>query len=478
MFKDFSLDFKAGEVHCICGENGAGKSTLMKILSGVYQPDNGEILFEGQPVHIQEPKDAIELGIQTIYQEHTLYPQLTVTQNLFPGREEVRKMICDEKTMLRKTHEILEYLGAEISPNAIVKTLSDGQQKLVEIARGLMQKAKVIVMDEPTSSFNRKEINHLLDIIRKLRNDGVCIVYISHHLEETFQIADRVTVIRDGCKINTWNRDELTEQLLISNMVGRDVSAFYKREPVPVGELVLDVQHMFNQRCNDISFQLHRGEILGFSGMVGAGKTEVAETLFGITPYTSGNIILHGQEVKIQSAKDAIDHRLCFVTESRQHSGLFLGHSIMRNSVVVRYQKEKGVLVSARKDKTLAESFVKKLRIVTPNVDKQVRQLSGGNQQKVVLAKWFASDGDIFIFDEPTKGIDIGAREEIYHLMTALLKEGKSIILISSDMPELIAMSNRVCVMRDHRIVKELSGADINEQTILKYSIGGQADGT
>lgn len=473
VFKDFSLDFRSGEVHCICGENGAGKSTLIKILSGAYQPNGGEIFFEGKKVSMDHPRIALELGIQTIYQEHNLYTKLPVYENLFVGHEYMKGKFVDKAAMINKTQEILDYLDTPISPNAVVGTLGDGEQKLVEIARGLVQKSKVIILDEPTSSFSRKEIEHLLNVIKQLKNDGKCIIYISHHLEEVFQIADRVTVIRDGEKINTYDIANLTEAQLINDMVGRDVSSFYNREEVPTGEVMFEVKGLAGNGLENISFHVKKGEILGFAGMVGAGKTEIAELLFGAVGRTQGELFINGNKVDIKSPKDAIDNKMCFITESRQHTGLFLEHSIMANTVFSHYRQTKGVIALPSNDAALAKKYVQKLNIVTTSIYKKVKLLSGGNQQKVVLAKWFATEGEVYIFDEPTKGIDIGAKEEIYKLMTQLIKEKKCIVLISSDMPELIALSNRICVMRDKKIVAELNKEEISEQTILKHSIGG-----
>ena len=473
VFKDFSLEFREGEIHCICGENGAGKSTLIKILSGAYQPNGGEIFYMGKKVKIENPKNALELGIQTIYQEHTLYHKLKVYENLFVGHEYMKSGFVDKAQMIRKTQEIMDYLETDISPNATVGKLGDGEQKLVEIARGLVQQSKMIIMDEPTSAFSRKEIGHLMNVLRQLKKDGKCIIYISHHLEEVFEIADRVTVIRDGERIHTYDIGSLAESMLINDMVGRDVSSFYNRESVATGDVMLEVKGMTGNGVEDISFQVKKGEILGFAGMVGAGKTEMAELLFGAVKLEKGEIRINGQRVDIKLPRNAVDNKMCFITESRQHSGLFLEHSIMANTALPNYRKRKGAWVRPSDDVKLAETYVEKLNIATTSIQKKVKLLSGGNQQKVVLAKWFATDGEIYIFDEPTKGIDIGAKEEIYKLMTQLIKEGKCIVLISSDMPELIAMSNRICVMRDGRIVAELDQEEISEQTILRYSIGG-----
>lgn len=478
VLKDVSLDFYQGEVHCICGENGAGKSTLIKILSGAYLPDSGTFYSDEQEVTIKEPKDSIALGIQTIYQEHMLFGKLPVYENLFCGQEYTKNHLVDKKAMVNKTREVLDYLNAtEISPYDIMGNLSEGNQKTVEIARALIQDAKIIIMDEPTASFSATEIQRLMEIVKQLRKDGICVIYISHHLEEIFQIGDRVTVLRDGEKISTYHIADIEMNTLINDMVGRDVSAFFEREKVHIGDVMLEAKNLSGNGVSDISFEIHEGEILGFAGMVGAGKTEVAELIFGAKKKESGEIYIRGKKVEINSPNDAIANKMCFITESRQYNGLFLAHDIKTNIALTRYSKTPGMLVKDSDDNELAESYVNKLRIVTPTIFKKVQELSGGNQQKVVLSKWFATDGEIYIFDEPTRGVDVGAREEIYKFMTDLIKQGKCILLISSDMPELISLSDRVCVMCRRKLSKTLSGNDINEQTILKYSLRGDISG-
>ncbi|MGI6005229.1 MAG: sugar ABC transporter ATP-binding protein [Christensenellales bacterium] len=473
VFHDFSLDFRKGEVHCICGENGAGKSTLIKILSGMYESDGGTIYYKGKEKKIEKPSDSLGMGIQTIYQEHMLFPSLTVYENLFCGQEYGGKVLVDKKKMIEKTREMIAYLRADFSPFDIMENLSEGNQKIVEIARALVRDAQIIIMDEPTASFTMTEIGHILSIVKQLRDSGICIIYISHRLNEVFQIADRVTVIRDGVKINTYDIGNLTEAMLINDMVGRDVSSFYAREPVPIGDIKLEVENVTGNGVFDINFHVRQGEILGFAGMIGAGKTEVAELVFGAKPKRCGTVKIDGQSVDITSPEDAIGHKICYITESRQHNGLFLDHTIKANINIIQYRQREGFVVSDKDDRALALEYIKTLRIVTPSVDKLVKELSGGNQQKVVLSKWFATLGDIFIFDEPTRGIDVGAREEIYKLMIGLVREKKSILLISSDMPELISMSDRICVMCERHIVATLEKNEITEQTILKYSIGG-----
>lgn len=474
VFRGFDFDLRKGEVHCVCGENGAGKSTLIKILSGAYVPDGGEIIIGGKKIENMTPRSAMKLGIQTIYQEHALYPLLPVFENLFAGNEEGWGPLVSKSAMVAKTKEVLEFLHSDISAYDIVGDLGSGEQKTVEIARAFIQESKIMVLDEPTASFSKKETDHLLGIIKKLASEGISIIYISHHLDEVFKIADRVTVIRDGEKINTYGIENLTEQQLIKDMVGRDISAFYKRDKAKIGEVVFEAADISGEGVVSASLKVRSGELLGIAGMVGSGRTELAELLFGVRPKVTGDIKINGNTVKINTPMDAIANHMCFITEDRQYSGLFLAHSITRNAVIASYAKTRQPFALPKEDAALAKKYVEAMNVITPSLSQKVMFLSGGNQQKVVLAKWFATKGDIFIFDEPTRGIDVGAKEEIYKIMTGLLQSGKSIIMISSDMPELIAMSDRIMVMRSGSMVAEIDRKEaISEENILNYSIGG-----
>ncbi len=473
VFDDFNFDLIKGEIHCICGENGAGKSTLIKMLSGAYVPDNGVIELYGETLVNNTPRIAMQKGIQTIYQEHNLYPLLNVVDNLFTGNELVKGIILDSQGMIDKTQEILSYLHSDLSPFDTVGDLGGGAQKTVEIARALIQESKILILDEPTASFSKNEIDLLLNILKKLSEEGISIIYISHHLDEVFVIADRVTVIRDGNKINTHPIKDLTEQILINDMVGRDVSAFYKRDEAEITDVFFEAEGVSGIGVSDASLFVRKGELLGISGMVGSGRTELAELLFGVTEMSKGQIRISGKPIRIKTPLDAIANRMCFITEDRQTTGLFLDHSLVRNTVIASYAKSKQPFILPSDDDRIAEKFIEQMNVITPSIHQKAIFLSGGNQQKVVLAKWFATVCDIFIFDEPTRGIDVGAKEEIYKIMTELLKDGKSIIMISSDMPELIAMSDRVMVMRNGRIVAGMEKKDVSEENILQYSIGG-----
>ena len=472
VFENFEFSLRKGEIHCICGENGAGKSTLIKMLSGAYAPDKGEIYFNGTQVMLT-PHSAMQIGIQTIYQEHTLFPLLSVVENLFVGKELTRGVVINRPRMVTKTREVLQHLNSNISPEDIVGSLGSGGQKTVEIAKALIQESKVIILDEPTASFSQTEIEHLLDIVKKLAQGGLSIIYISHHLEEVFKIADRVTVIRDGRKINTYTAEGLTEQVLIRDMVGRDVSLFYHREPVPAGEVLFEVRNLSGNGVNHAALSVRSGEILGIAGMVGSGRTELAELMFGVKKAATGEFLIKGQKISMRTPLSAIEHRMCFITEDRQSTGLFLKHSLDKNIPIASYARDQSLFATPAEDVRVAQKYIGDLRITTPSVFQPVMFLSGGNQQKVVLAKWFATQADIFIFDEPTRGIDVGAKEEIYKVMIELLKQGKAIIMISSDMPELISMSDRIMVMRNGSTVAEVQKSEISEESILKYSIGG-----
>jgi ABC-type sugar transport system ATPase subunit len=473
VFENFSFDLRKGEVHCICGENGAGKSTLIKILSGAHAPDEGTIYFDGDEVRNLTPHSAMEIGIQTIYQEHNSFPQMTVVENLYTGSELEKGLILDKTRMVAEAREILEQLHSEVDPLEVVGRLGSGAQKMVEIAKALLQQSKVLILDEPTASLSQTEINTLLGVVRKLAERGISVIYISHHIEEVFEIADRVTVIRDGVNVLTEDAKNLDEQRVISAMVGRDVSLFYDRKDVPVGEVAFEARGVTGNGVFDVSFDVRRGEIFGIAGMVGSGRTELAELLFGAARLEAGEFFVNGSNADLATPFHAITHNMCFITEDRQSSGLFLDHALDRNIPIANYQKTQTPLAIPSEDERVSRHFVDALSIATPSVKQKAVYLSGGNQQKVVLAKWFATNAEIFIFDEPTRGIDVGAKEEIYRLMVKILEDRKAIIMISSDMPELIAMSNRVMVLRNGRVAAQLSKDQVTEQNVLIHSIGG-----
>ena len=470
--QNISFDLKENEVHCLCGENGAGKSTLIKILSGAYQPDEGgEIYFEGRKI-VLNPHFAMKMGIQTIYQEHVVFETLSIVENIFTGSEIVNRGLLQKREMRRQTAEVLKYLKSDLSPDAKLSELSSGEQKTVEIAKGLVFKRRVIILDEPTASFSSVEIENLLDIIQTIKKTGLGIIYISHHLEEVFRIADRVTVLRDGRKVSVYDINGLTRETLIKDMVGRDPSTFYQRERVPIGEVVFEARNVTGNGARNVSFVLRKGEILGIAGMAGSGRSELMNVLFGSAPLESGEILIRGQAVKHSNPQSAIKNKMCFITEDRQNTGLFLPQTIAQNVTIANLVNTPEFLVRQADDSRTGLRFIKELNIKANDARIRVVNLSGGNQQKVVLGKWFNTNGEIFIFDEPTIGIDVGSKQEIYKVMVDLLKQGKAILMVSSDMPEIISMSDRVMVMKNGQMAAELTTKEISEENILTYSIG------
>ena len=470
--QDISFDLKEGEVHCLCGENGAGKSTLIKILSGAYQPDDGgEIVFDGRRV-VLNPRLAITMGIQTIYQEHIVFDSLNIVENIFTGSEIAQGGILNRVEMRKQTVDVLKYLASRLEPDMKMGELSSGEQKTVEIAKALVFKRRVMILDEPTASFSSSEIDNLLEIIRAVKASGLGIIYISHHLEEVFRIGDRITVLRDGRKVSMHDFDGLTKTRLIKDMVGRDPSTFYQREKVPIGEVVFEARNVAGNRVKSLSFVLRKGEILGIAGMAGSGRSELMNVLFGSARLDSGEILMNGKSVKHSSPKASIRNRMCFITEDRQNTGLFLPQTIAQNVAVANLVNVREFVVRPQDIVRTGDGYVKLLNIKTTDSRTRVVNLSGGNQQKVVLAKWFNTNGEIFIFDEPTIGIDVGSKQEIYQVMVDLLKQGKAIIMVSSDMPEVISMSDRVLVMKSGEKMAELSGDDLTEENILTHSIG------
>ncbi len=472
--EDISFDLKRGEIHCLCGENGAGKSTLIKILSGAYQPDDGgQIIFNGKEVSLK-PHTALRMGIHTIYQEHIIFSALTITENIFAGSEITQWGLMQGKEMRRQTADVLRYLKSDLSPDMRMSDLTSGQQKIVEIAKALIFKSNIIILDEPTASFSSREIETLLNIVKTVRDDGIGVIYISHHLDEVFQIGDRATVLRDGRKVSMYPIAGLTKTTLIKDMVGRDPSTFYERERVTRGKVVLEARNVTGNGVRNVSFELHRGEVLGIAGMAGSGRSELMEVLFGSAPLERGQIVIEGKPVKHASPKDAIRNKMCFITEDRQSTGLFLSKTIAENIAVANMVNTRQFVVRPSNDVLTGEKYVKLLDIKTPSARTRVVNLSGGNQQKVVLGKWFNTEGEIYIFDEPSHGIDVGSKQEIYRVMVDLLKEDKAILMVSSDMPEVVSMSDRVIVLKRGEIAGELAGEEITEENILTLSIGDQ----
>lgn len=473
---DVQFSLRRGEVHALLGENGAGKSTLMKILSGVYQPDEGEIIFEDKPVSFSDPLSAQNVGITIIHQEFNLFPELTVEENIFIGREFCKKnrWRLDEKQQRQATIEILQKLNLAIKPDTLVADLTVAQQQMVEIAKAISVNARILIMDEPTAALTETEIESLFRVTRLLKEQGTGIVYISHRLEELALIADRATVMRDGQYISTVDYECVKISDLIAMMVGRDLGNIYpRREALQQRIPVLEVNGLTRKGVlNDINFTLYRGEILGFAGLMGAGRTELARAIFGADSIDSGTLKLNGKETVIKDISEAIQQGISYLTEDRKKEGLALNLSVERNIMLGNYPEysDRFGNVDSRRCQQTSEEQVKALRIKTPNLEQAALNLSGGNQQKIIIARWVCKDTDILIFDEPTRGIDVGAKLEIYELMNRLVAKGKSIIMISSELPEVLGMCDRILVMRSGRITGELSAKEATQEKIMQYA--------
>lgn len=472
--QNVNFDLYSGEVHCIVGGNGAGKSTLIKILSGVYAPTEGEIEFDGTRYKELIPSVSRQLGIQTIYQETLLAPTLSVAENIFLGDSTIKKNgLVDWKRIRHQAKEILTSMGVEIDVDETVDQLGIAGKQSVQIAKALANDAKVLIFDEPTASFGQKEVEKLFEIIQKLRQNGVGIIYISHRLEEVSQIADRISVFKDGQCVSRHKANEVDMDQLIVEMVGRSTKQFYERERVPIGETVLFADSLCGDGVCSVSFALHRGEILGIGGMVGSRRTELMKLVFGAGHITNGQIILGGQKVRPTSPMQMIHRGLCMITEDRAISGLMLERDIRENVLIARFGKYPCFFLDQAEERKTSAAQMKLLNVKAASDTQLVRNLSGGNQQKVILAKWLLTQGNIFIMDEPTRGIDIGAKEEIYKLMIELVRQGASILLVSSDTLELVSMSDRVLVMRDGRCAGMLDIDEISEENIMRVIVSG-----
>ncbi|SIR26629.1 sugar ABC transporter ATP-binding protein [Halanaerobium kushneri] len=469
------FNLKKGEVHALVGENGAGKSTLMKVLTGVYKEDAGEIFHKNQKVEINSPKKAQDLGISIIYQELNLMPHLTVAENVFIGREEKKnKLFIDKKKLNKKTKDFLDMLNINLDPQAKVKDLTVAKQQMVEIIKALSYQSEVLIMDEPTASLTDSEIEDLFRIVRRLRNEGVGIIYISHRLEELKQITDRITVMRNGKYIDTVATKEAEIDNIINMMVGREVyETSSNKNSKNENEVILEVKNLTRKGAfKDISFNLKKGEILGMSGLVGAGRTEVARAIFGADEIDAGEIYIHGKKVNIDSPSKSVEVGIGYLSEDRKRYGLALGRDVATNIVLANmneYMNKFGFMKENKIEK-FAQNQVQQLNIKTPNLKQDVKNLSGGNQQKVVIGKWLDKDSEILIFDEPTRGIDVGAKNEIYKLLNNLVEEGKSIIMISSELPEILRMSHRVLVMCEGRLTGELGIEEATKEKIMKFA--------
>lgn len=473
---DVSFNLQRGEVHALLGENGAGKSTLMKILSGVHQPDSGSITMNNQPVSFTSPLAAQKAGIAIIHQEFNLFPDLTIAENLFIGREfcKYHRWQLDKKAQHAASLRILQQLHLNLSPESKITDLTVAQQQMVEIARAISVNAKVLIMDEPTAALTENEIEHLFTVTRQLKAQGTSIVYISHRLEELALIADRATIMRDGRYITTVDYTSIQIRDLITFMVGRELDNIYpKRPPYHRQNCVLRVCGLTRRAVlHNIDFSLYRGEILGFAGLMGAGRSELARALFGADPIDAGSITLHGRTVKITHVAQAIEQGISYLTEDRKQQGLALNLSVEFNIMMGNYSDyaSRPGIIWQKRCRQKSQQLVEKLRIKTPHLQQQAGNLSGGNQQKIIIARWLCKNTDILIFDEPTRGIDVGAKMEIYQLINQLVTSGKSVILISSELPEIIGMCDRILVMRHGRITGELSAAEATQEKIMQYA--------
>ncbi len=471
-----NMDLYRGEVHAICGENGAGKSTLMKILSGIYQPDSGALYLKGQKTSIHGTQSAQQLGICIIHQELNLAPHLTVAQNMFLGREPmIYGKIIDEKKLNRMATEILQSLHLDIKPTTLVKDLSVSKQQMVEICKALSVESQILIMDEPTSALSEAEIDELFKIIHKLKTEGVGIFYISHRLEELKHIVDRISVLRDGCYIGTWEYGQLSLDEIIAKMVGRTLSDKFPHRDSTIGEIVFEVRNISRKGIiKNISFQLHKGEVLGIAGLMGAGRTELARAIFGADQKDEGQVFLEGKEIAISSPLEAIKAGVAYLSEDRKRDGLALNLAVDKNITLANIFSISNLcgVISRHKEESFAEKFVKDLHIKTPSLDQRVNNLSGGNQQKIVIAKWLCRNSQVVIFDEPTRGIDVGAKFEVYELMNQLVKQGVGVIMISSELQEIIGMSDRIIVLHEGRITGELTKTEVTQERILNLATG------
>ena len=475
---DVSFAVKKGTVHVICGENGAGKSTLMKIINGIYNPDSGEILIDEKPVKINSPIQARSLGISMIFQELNYIPEMSIEEYLFVGSWPKDKFAkVDWKEIRKRTVDLLDKEGLNYSPTTKLKDLSVSDIQMLEILKAISYNSDVIIMDEPTSAITYKEVEVLFRKINELRDRGACIIYISHKMDEVFRIADEITVFRDGSVVETRDRDKYDMDTVISQMVGRKLENNYPKEDVFVGQKILEVNNLSGVgKFEDVSFYLREGEIVGFAGLMGAGRTEVMRALFGLDPYQRGKIIINNEEVKINNSRDSIEKKMVMLSEDRRRYGIIPIRSVKENVSISNLKRFiYGGRLHNQEEVHIVNEYCTKMNVKTPSIDTSIESLSGGNQQKVILAKWMVTNPSILILDEPTRGIDVGAKYEIYKLMIELAKEKKGLIMISSELPELIGMCDRIYVMANGRITGELDKNDFTQENIMTYATSALA---
>jgi len=468
-----NLSFKKGEIHAVVGENGAGKSTMIKIISGAVVPDSGKIIMKGEPVLKLTPIEAIRKGIAVTYQELNGVPTLSAAENVFLGQPIRKGLLVDKKSMEEQAKTLFDSFGVHLNPRVSLSELSVAHQQIVEIAKAISRNCSLLIMDEPTASLTESEVGLLFKVVNNLKKAGITIIYISHKLEEVFKIADRITVLRDGKHIKTMNACEIDQKNLIRLMVGRDLDDTYPKNTSECGAVCLEVHEITGNGVKPTSFYVKEGEILGVAGLVGAGRTELARLIYGADRKTSGRVEVNKKEVTIKRPADAIKAGIVLIPEDRKRQGLFLEQSVYDNTIVASLKDlSKGLTINKNKAKQRVEEHIHMLSIKTPSIQQLVKNLSGGNQQKIVLAKWLLKEAKVIIFDEPTRGIDVGAKQEIYHLMRKLNQQGKAIIMISSDMNELIGMSDRVIVLYEGAITGHLEKKEISSKTILALASG------
>lgn len=473
---DISLAVCPGEVHAVIGENGAGKSTMMNIIMGDLKKDTGEIYFKGKEVNFHSPADAIATGISMIHQEISLVPTLTVAENIWLHREDAFMTGCfiNKKAREKATTELLNKMGIDIRANELVSNLTVAQSQLIELARAISSNAEVVIMDEPTSSLSDKETKILFKVMQDLKTQGIAIIFITHKIEELLAVSDRVSVYRDGCYIGTRKCSETDKDSLISMIIGRDLTEQYPTFHAKIGRTLLEVEHLSGKGYNDISFAVKAGEIIGFSGLVGAGRSEIMRGIFGIDPVESGQIKVDGQVVHIHSPKDAVKLGMAMVTEDRRDMGIIKTASVKDNISVANISQycSKLGMVNMEKEKQAVSQMVKDLSLKTANLDLLITSLSGGNQQKAIIGRWLLTEPKILILDEPTRGIDVGAKAELYAIMGKLAEQGMAIIMVSSEMPEILGMSNRIFVIRNGQIVLECQGSEATQDLLGKHALG------
>lgn len=472
------VDFKLGEneIHALVGENGAGKSTLMNILSGVLEKDKGKILIDGKEVDIKDTNLAKDLGISFIHQELSDWPELTVMENIFMNNEIKKGSFLDIKTMREKTKELLKRFDLDVDPDTKVSNLSVGQRQMMEIAKANLNKVNILILDEPTSALTNNEIDKLFLLMKRLRDEGVSMIYISHRMEEIFALTQKITVMRDGKSVSILDTNSTNEAEVVSHMVGRDIGDFYPEMDAEITDVKIELKNFSRPPYfKDINIYAKKGEVLGISGLMGAGRTEIMRALFGLDPKDSGEVFIDGKKVEINKPIDAIKNKIGFVTENRQEEGLVLDESIKENISLLNFNKfTPGMFIDKAKENLLSNKLVSDFKVKTTSSEAKVQDLSGGNQQKVVFAKWYAIDPEILILDEPTKGVDVGAKREIYDLINDLTHQGVAVILISSDLPELLSLSDRIYVIHEGEVQGELLREEASQEKIMTLATGGK----